>query len=318
MTGKARDLRIDVLKGIGILCVVWGHLRGYFTTEIYIFHMPLFFFLSGMFFKAKKGFVASRFRSLIVPFVLYTLAFALLFYLHGWERPWHRLSIWNPSAVVGPTWFLIALFFTAIAYYGLSLLIRRRELCFLVACAIGLVFYYWDIRLPLDLRQAGYALPFYAAGHFFHTHSLDKCRALPTYALWACAIAFVATSAYCHINDFRFDLFCIYLPGNALWFYIGALAAIILLLNVRYFSRPTRLNRLLASLGVNSLAIMALHQPYLHLLRREVATWRPFPDNTANGIFTLVACFLIITAASYGIALAIKGLKNRINVKKSR
>ena len=55
---KSRIMYIDRLKGIGILCVVIGHLIAVFTEEapllstlysfIYLFHMPLFSFLSGL------------------------------------------------------------------------------------------------------------------------------------------------------------------------------------------------------------------------------------------------------------------------------
>lgn len=41
---------IDACKGIGILLVVLGHVTdsgGLLNRSIYLFHMPLFFFLSG-------------------------------------------------------------------------------------------------------------------------------------------------------------------------------------------------------------------------------------------------------------------------------
>ena len=50
-----RDIRIDILKGIGILLVVWGHATAILIKEICIFHMPLFFFLSGITLKAYRG-----------------------------------------------------------------------------------------------------------------------------------------------------------------------------------------------------------------------------------------------------------------------
>lgn len=48
---------IDVLKGIGIILVVLGHLNPgiYLETWIYSFHMFLFFFLSGHIFKKKTN-----------------------------------------------------------------------------------------------------------------------------------------------------------------------------------------------------------------------------------------------------------------------
>ncbi|EPJ4139137.1 acyltransferase family protein [Klebsiella pneumoniae] len=60
-----RETWVDYAKGIGIILVVFGHAnRGLYSSGIYIspeiyhyldnviysFHMPLFFFLSGLFF----------------------------------------------------------------------------------------------------------------------------------------------------------------------------------------------------------------------------------------------------------------------------
>ena len=303
---KDRDLRIDVLKGVGIICVIWAHLRGYLDMEIYIFHMPLFFFLSGMFYRQKRNFVWTRFRSLIIPFVLYSLFFAALFWWQGggWLKPLHRISWWFPSAIVGPSWFLIALFNISVVYYLLDLLVKDNRILLAITFAIGLTFYYWKVELPLDLRQSFYALPFYSLGAFMKQKEWTK----PTRNRWVlggAALAFAGTVVYCRVNNFRFDVLCSYLPANAALFYGGALASIILLLNVRYFSKPTHLNSLLASFGRNSLAIMALHMPYMYFLKRWILRQHYFADNATNAIATFYITFLVITIGSYLLALAI-------------
>jgi len=68
---------IDIAKGIGILLVVMGHndfalVSPFFYKFIYAFHMPLFFFLSGMFFKAELPFLKilrRRFETLLKPYL---------------------------------------------------------------------------------------------------------------------------------------------------------------------------------------------------------------------------------------------------------
>ena len=68
---------IDIAKGIGILLVVMGHndfglVSPFFYKFIYAFHMPLFFFVSGMFFKAEIPFltlVRRRFETLLKPYI---------------------------------------------------------------------------------------------------------------------------------------------------------------------------------------------------------------------------------------------------------
>ena len=59
----ARKVSIDIAKGLGISLVVLGHLIDYFKADlpgvypyVYLFHVPLFFFLSGLFFKEDEGF----------------------------------------------------------------------------------------------------------------------------------------------------------------------------------------------------------------------------------------------------------------------
>ncbi|MDZ1963948.1 acyltransferase family protein, partial [Klebsiella pneumoniae] len=78
-----RETWVDYAKGIGIILVVFGHAnRGLYSSGIYIspeiyhyldnviysFHMPLFFFLSGLFFvreSANKQVISSQADSLI-------------------------------------------------------------------------------------------------------------------------------------------------------------------------------------------------------------------------------------------------------------
>ena len=68
---------IDIAKGLGILVIVLAHndLAGYHPTLhkfIYSFHIPLFFFLSGMFFRPERTFsetLRRRFNTLLKPYL---------------------------------------------------------------------------------------------------------------------------------------------------------------------------------------------------------------------------------------------------------
>lgn len=106
-----RDIRIDILKGIGIILVVWGHATAILIKEICIFHMPLFFFLAGMFYHPKQGFIQSRAKRLLIPFGEYSLIFAVFYFSMGLQGiPLDKLSIHHIAAFDGPLWFLVALF----------------------------------------------------------------------------------------------------------------------------------------------------------------------------------------------------------------
>ncbi|SUY94743.1 acyltransferase [Klebsiella pneumoniae] len=90
-----REAWVDYAKGIGIILVVFGHVnRGlysagiqlsgssYLLTDsiIYSFHMPLFFFLSGLVFlrnpwikRGKTSFVISKIDTIVYPYVSWSL-----------------------------------------------------------------------------------------------------------------------------------------------------------------------------------------------------------------------------------------------------
>ncbi|MCU5775826.1 acyltransferase [Erwiniaceae bacterium BAC15a-03b] len=89
-----RDLWVDYAKGIGIALVVFGHVnRGLYSSGVYLsegsyklldsiiysFHMPLFFFLAGLFFlqsierKGKKEFIVSKVDTIVYPYVVWSL-----------------------------------------------------------------------------------------------------------------------------------------------------------------------------------------------------------------------------------------------------
>ena len=122
---KSRIMYIDRLKGIGILCVVIGHLIAVFTEEapllstlysfIYLFHMPLFSFLSGLTGKCNLK------KILLVSLPVYLVVNTLLNLLHSGKG-----SI--IKTVIGPyglMWYLFALMLWQLSVPALEW-IRKR------------------------------------------------------------------------------------------------------------------------------------------------------------------------------------------------
>ena len=54
--GKKRLDYNDLAKSLGMLTILWGHIRltGWSNEFVYAWHIPLFFFLSGMVFNKNK------------------------------------------------------------------------------------------------------------------------------------------------------------------------------------------------------------------------------------------------------------------------
>lgn len=151
---EERSRWVDVAKALGIILVVYGHVaRGLMSAQhgvvddtmltvdavIYSFHMPLFFFLSGLYFlgslahRGLSGTIRSKVATVLYPYVVWSLLQGLVEWLMSEHTNGH-VSLaevfslaWHPRAQF---WFLYALFFifllSTFIYSAPS--VRRRSL----------------------------------------------------------------------------------------------------------------------------------------------------------------------------------------------
>ena len=132
-----RDESIDTLKGIAIILMVIGHAgcSKFLHDYIYLFHMPLFFFITGYMFKfeyidAPLKFIKRRLLTCYVPFVKYGLLFLMAHELlvplgftqhYNLHNYFHQV-LWifsfsgTEGVFLGPYWFLIEMFFASILF----------------------------------------------------------------------------------------------------------------------------------------------------------------------------------------------------------
>ena len=72
---------MDIAKGIGILCVIAGHMGNSIINKfVFSFHMPLFFLISGYFISSRNSsrtILIKRFKQLLPPYVF--TCFAVIF-----------------------------------------------------------------------------------------------------------------------------------------------------------------------------------------------------------------------------------------------
>lgn len=177
---------VDAAKGIGLLLVIIGHLQvPYVSTWIYFFHMPLFFFLSGMVYTGSKysfkEFLFKRILSLILPYFTFG-TIILLFYtilncFIGAENGQYGTCIDMIKGLIAQEhfwtiWFLTALFLVEIIYYFLDMFFRKKRyflhITTFIICFWGLVRYRIGLgALPWNLDIALVAQFFYHVGRVF-------------------------------------------------------------------------------------------------------------------------------------------------------
>lgn len=85
---------IDILKGIGIILVVIGHIYANDTTFnwIYSFHMPLFFFAAGWLYKKRDiwKYIKSKIITVVIPY--FAFSYSVLIYWLFIERRFREAS----------------------------------------------------------------------------------------------------------------------------------------------------------------------------------------------------------------------------------
>ncbi|MFZ5857866.1 MAG: acyltransferase family protein [Chloroflexota bacterium] len=186
---------IDIAKGLGILVIVLAHndLSGYHPTLhkfIYAFHIPLFFFLSGMFFRPERAFsetVKRRFNTLMKPY------FFALFIIYLGEAAFSNMTFPVIAGRIAKAlyatghyidwvqlWFIPHLFAVAIfAWIAWRFIFGRlkmdwlRWLLMFAMLAVGVftMSYFWPFTAPIIGTEL-YGLPFsldlvFASGFFF-------------------------------------------------------------------------------------------------------------------------------------------------------
>lgn len=271
---------IDYSKGVGIILVILGHI-GFGVKFIYTFHMPLFFLLSGFLMtnineKNFKNFVTGKLRSVIVPYYI----FSLLSYVWWgvFERRFRSQEVSPTEALKDiflPTmdsmfiynvvlWFLVTLFFS---YIFVFLLIKYfyRNVYIGLAVSFSLFLTFAHLNAP-KIFEMGIVLSgaqlFMTLGHFLRPFIIKKMdeamKASVIFNITNCIFLVIFTYSLSNINNgvnMMSNSYGVYhlfilggLSGSFLVFYFSVIC-----IKLRF--------RFLKFFGVNSLALMCLHEP---------------------------------------------------------
>lgn len=160
--GTNRLQWLDTAKGIAILLMVLGHssIPSILSNFIWAFHMPLFFIASGWTTNRQKtdfiGFTKRKFRTLLVPFFVYSLVVLLIQIPQGWVDFNHWIyNGWGAYAL----WFIPVLFLASL-FAKVIYSIKNRYLllgCAFMFVAISGVLSFYKIQLPWTMSSVPFA-----------------------------------------------------------------------------------------------------------------------------------------------------------------
>lgn len=290
-----RLLHLDVARGLGILLVVLGHNwivfhpKGELFDLIYSFHLPLFFFLSGIFFRPQQTLTSlgrSKSDALLKPYFVTLLAFGAAIAITKPFDPLEYLSqitfatggsLWSLygeqvgiTAYWAPLWFLPHLFVLSLAAWCWLRLSERVPMAsqashVLLAALFALGIWALPLQpttaghgapgLPLSLDLVPITLGFFLVGYYTRDAVQNFRHSMPALAI--AAVVFVGGHA---LGDHSMDLNKRFY-GNAVETTALAFAGIYLSLAVSNLlaQRPSPVTRGFAFLGEASLMLLIFH-----------------------------------------------------------
>lgn len=268
MSGIERLNAVDIAKGIGIILVVIGHVppSEYAIRFIYDFHMPLFFFLSGLFLDEKKydfkRFVLSRIKSLIIPLISFC-AFAVLLQLIP------SFDYRHPSLGIGGAalWFLPVLFCSECLIYCMWRLFHGtvQRLIFILLCFVGgLIVSRLSFHLPSALHAVPFAAAMFASGSLLNDFITSFLKDSKKYFYIEITVLFISFIAIALLAFFFKDYTNMYY-GHIAFGVFGIAVAFAGISGVVVLSKWIDkmgliiINKVLTYLGCNSLVIFGTH-----------------------------------------------------------
>jgi fucose 4-O-acetylase-like acetyltransferase len=286
---KIRSATVDIAKGIGIMLVVLGHnwfsgRSGDLHRIIFSFHIPLFFFLSGVFLDPGKRFtrlVADKYRSLLKPYILICALFICAKAVVKREPPldwiWGFLSAIGDKLppYINAVWFLPHLFLVTLFSWAFVKLSKtepsqtiRTTIALLVLLVAGYfsIGLFWGTRITLfHNSMVVYGLPlsmdivimssfFFLAGYFYRNRVVQFKFSAPL------LIAAVVLFALVHLK-YRYSLdFNKRQYDHIVWSSLAAVLGIYIVLGIScLLSRWKISSWWLSYIGRGSIFIMIFH-----------------------------------------------------------
>lgn len=283
-----RDDKITIAKAIGIILMVVVHagLPQMEANFIIMFHMPLFFIVSGYCFKEKylsnnTDFIKRKIKSLYIPYIKYSLLFLLLhnifFHLniyndiYGFKgeashlysikeylsKAFHIITAMREhEQLLGGYWFLKQLFLGSIFSFFVIKTYKNHIflalICIISACAFTS---YFNIQVPYFNIDSLTILSmfFFISGYYLRTSVTYKGH---SYLNILCFITVLSISLLLPTSMLRFNY------TNILPYTIAAIAGTHLTLylsNIINQSRYRILKNSLLYIGNNTLPILTWH-----------------------------------------------------------
>lgn len=333
---KKRNEVIDVARGILLILVILGHLvkvNSIIFNWIFTFHMPMFFFLSGMCFNIDKYknfyvFLKEKVKKRLIPYFSFILLGVILCLI----IPSWRINLFNYQTIkeifyytqpenihVGQLWFLVALFFAEIILYLVNKFFEKFKrdkyliitTYLLLAITGGKIFNIINIfnftRLPFKIDTAITACVFMGIGYEVNKNNIfEKIIKYKNFTIPISLLLGLFMGIY---NGYVNICNCIY--NNILIYYMAAVSGII---GIYFISDNIKENKIFKFYGTNTLVIFSIHSLLLILVTNIFS----FLHNTKYVIMQNIPILLCIVEAIIIAILSVPIVEVYNKIKKKK
>ena len=328
---KQRDDSIDIVRGICIFLMVVGHVGfgGLFDHYIHAFHVPVFFVVSGMFYKSSQPFVKyliKKLKTLIVPYLFVGTISLIVWKLvnisdwSNWQPALHHICD-NSTGMPfnGALWFLTAMFWTALLYWVIDVLFTKRVSRVVAVCLIfclGILQKYLPFRFPLQIGVSLTAILFMELGRVLKdlVPYIASIRIGRMFACVVWAFAFLLVSILILLNDYVNVRMGIYAIEVVTVFNVFVMT-ILLILFARFLQSKSlaivkACCRWLKSIGRYSIIYLCFNELLIRLI--EIA----FEGLLGTNPLVQLAFKLIVSVVVFGVLSGLVVLTKKIRLRK--
>lgn len=264
----------DLMKCVGIIAMIIGHLTSVGHRFIFSWHMPLFFILAGYFYRPNDvvEMVKKDFKRLIIPYLITcgVIVFVSIFhslllgedkvsrwiiaslYANGSFR--HTSKFFANVPMIGAIWFLWALFWCKTIFNSLFKKSQKYVLlmCLVLSVAAMLIDTYL-VNLPLAILPGMCATIFYGIG--YQTRQVGGFKAVHKLVALLCVVVWIISFIYSDMSLAR--CFFRHYPINI----VGACGGtyVIWLISDWISKYENKFTSVLVWTGRNSMTILCLH-----------------------------------------------------------
>ncbi len=325
MPNSKKD-NFSIFKGIGIILMVIGHsgCPDYISNYIYLFHMALFYWVSGYFFNEKYLnnailFMKQKIKGLYIPFVKYSLMFLFL------HNIFYNLNIYNETfgyknnvshlyhmddylnklkliifyfsgneQLLGAFWFLRSLFIANVLFFISIWLSKKISSKYHLYIHTSIIISYIIISYLLNQKQ--YILPLNIGKDIMIVVLLHLGYLTRKY----CIDQFFSNKILIASSTFAIGIISIYYKinivegkfGNPFIFLLASSLGCIMTLGFASYLEKSIFKNLLLYVGNNTMVIMAFHFLAFKLVSLLIITL-----NNLN--INLLASFPVLTGSNY-------------------